>query len=50
MQLDHNKIHQWKGIVEAFVKHYKFNLKTTSNQDQLKWEKMKLEESFKEYA
>ncbi|XP_045802534.1 uncharacterized protein LOC123896156 [Trifolium pratense] len=50
MQLERTQIQTWKGLADAFLKQYKYNLDMAPNRLQLQNLTQKRDESFKEYA
>ena len=50
MQLELAYIHTWRDLVEAFVKHYQYNVDMAPNKTQLQGLSQGSKESFKEYA
>ncbi|XP_058764272.1 uncharacterized protein LOC131637685 [Vicia villosa] len=50
MQLEHAHIHSWIDLVEAFLKHYQYNVDMAPNRTQLQSLVHGSKESFKEYA
>lgn len=50
MQLERTYIRNWRDLVEAFVKHYQYNINMAPNRTQLQSLTQGVNESFKEYA
>ncbi|XP_058725809.1 uncharacterized protein LOC131597113 [Vicia villosa] len=50
VQLERTHIHSWRDLVEAFIKHYQYNVDMAPNRTQLQSLVQGSKESFKEYA
>jgi hypothetical protein len=50
MRLHSTKINKWKNLVDAFLKQYKFNLKTAPNKTSIMAMKKGNQEFMKSYA
>src|SRR4051812_6865937 len=50
VQLERTHIHSWRDLVEAFIKHYQYNVDMAPNRTQLQSFVQGSKESFKEYA
>lgn len=50
MKLERTYIQTWRDLVEAFVKHYQYNIDMAPNHTQLQSLSQGQNESFKEYA
>ncbi|XP_058782811.1 uncharacterized protein LOC131657417 [Vicia villosa] len=50
VQLERTHIHSWRDLVEAFIKHYQYNVDIAPNKTQLQSLVQGSKESFKEYA
>ncbi|XP_058733160.1 uncharacterized protein LOC131604754 [Vicia villosa] len=50
VQLKRTHIHSWRDLVEAFIKHYQYNVDMAPNRTQLQSLVQGSKESFKEYA
>ncbi|XP_058729317.1 uncharacterized protein LOC131601500 isoform X2 [Vicia villosa] len=50
VQLERTHIHSWRDLVEAFIKHYQYNVDMAPNRTQLQSLVQGSKDSFKEYA
>lgn len=50
IHLERTYIQNWRDLVEAFLRHYQYNIDMTPNRTQLQSLTQGLNESFKEYA
>ncbi|XP_058759673.1 uncharacterized protein LOC131632984 [Vicia villosa] len=50
VQLERTHIHSWRDLMEAFIKHYQYNVDMAPNRTQLQSLVQGSKESFKEYA
>ena len=50
MRLDNTRVHNWKDLVDAFVKQYKYNMDITPDKTSLSNLEKGEKESIREYA